>query len=122
MVTGRLAVREYDDKEGRRRTSVDIEADAIGHDLSRGVTRFQRTVRSTGDEAGHSRLDDLAKSEAVRDGLSGDDLPGEDALDQMHTGHGPVSDAGGSGGMFDQNAVDALAGTAAEPVAVGAPF
>jgi len=24
--------------------------------------------------------------------------------------------------MFDQNAVDALAGTAAEPVAVGAPF
>jgi len=42
VVTGRLQVREYDDKEGRHRTAVDIEADAIGHDLTRGVGVFQR--------------------------------------------------------------------------------
>lgn len=122
VVTGRLAVREYDDKEGQRRTSVDIEADAIGHDLSRGVTRFQRTVRATGDEAGRGRLDDLTKSEAVKDGLPGDDLATEDAMDRGHAGPGPAAGAESSGGMFDQDAVDALAATTAEPVAVGAPF
>ena len=106
VVTGRLAVREYDDKEGRHRITVDIDADAIGHDLSRGVTRFQRTLRSLGDEAGQLRPDDLPKGEGLGDGLPGADLAGVDA----------------SGGMFDQSAVDALAATTAEPVAVGAPF
>jgi single-strand DNA-binding protein len=122
VVTGRLSVREYDDKEGRRRTAVDIEADAIGHDLSRGVTRFQRTSRSTGDEAGQGRPDDLTRGEGAKDGLSGDDLGPEDALDQVHAGPGSASEAEASGGMFDQDAVDALATTTAEPVAVGAPF
>jgi single-strand DNA-binding protein len=122
VVTGRLAVREYDDKEGQRRTSVDIEADAIGHDLSRGVTRFQRTVRSTGDEAGQSRPDDLTRGEAAKDGLSGDDLTSEDVLDQGRAGQGPVRSTDASGSMFDQDAVDALAATTAEPVAAGAPF
>ncbi|WP_336659226.1 single-stranded DNA-binding protein [Leucobacter sp. USHLN153] len=41
VVNGRLRVRhwEKDDKSG---TSVDIEADAVGHDLRWGVTRFTR--------------------------------------------------------------------------------
>ena len=49
VVMGRLQVREFDDREGRRRTAVDIEADAIGHDLYRGVAHFQRTFRPAGE-------------------------------------------------------------------------
>src|SRR6202034_2981449 len=49
VVTGRLQVREYDDKEGRHRVTVDIEADAIGHDLTRGVGHFERLRRQPED-------------------------------------------------------------------------
>ena len=43
VVTGRLRIREWDngDKSG---TSVEIEADAIGHDLSWGTANFTRTT------------------------------------------------------------------------------
>ncbi|MBM9508393.1 single-stranded DNA-binding protein [Actinacidiphila acididurans] len=41
VVQGRLRVRE-DEKDGRRYVSAEIEANAIGHDLSRGVSRFTR--------------------------------------------------------------------------------
>jgi single-strand DNA-binding protein len=51
LVTGRLQVREFEDKEGKRRTAVDIEADAIGHDLSRGAAMFQR-LRLQPEDAG----------------------------------------------------------------------
>jgi single-strand DNA-binding protein len=42
VVSGTLTVSEYLNKEGIRRTSVEISATAIGHDLSRGVTNFRR--------------------------------------------------------------------------------
>lgn len=54
VVSGRLRIHEYEDRDGRPRIGVDIEADAIGHDLSRGITHFQRTLRSGGtDPVGH---------------------------------------------------------------------
>ncbi len=48
MVKGRLSVREYQDKEGRPRTSVEIDATSVGHDLTRGVAKFQRVRPQTG--------------------------------------------------------------------------
>ncbi|MQA83666.1 MAG: single-stranded DNA-binding protein [Streptosporangiales bacterium] len=42
VVTGRLRVRNYPGGNGERRVSVEVEASAVGHDLSRGVTRFQK--------------------------------------------------------------------------------
>ncbi|MFN8169218.1 MAG: single-stranded DNA-binding protein [Candidatus Nanopelagicales bacterium] len=45
IVVGRLRQREYDDRDGVRRTVVELEADAVGHDLSRGTARFARTPR-----------------------------------------------------------------------------
>jgi single-strand DNA-binding protein len=47
-VQGRLSVREFQDKEGRSRTSVEIDASAIGHDLNRGVATFARIRPQTG--------------------------------------------------------------------------
>ncbi|WUH59884.1 single-stranded DNA-binding protein [Streptomyces sp. NBC_00441] len=44
VVHGRLKVRE-EDLEGQRRTFVDIEAVAVGHDLTRGTAAFRRVLR-----------------------------------------------------------------------------
>jgi single-strand DNA-binding protein len=45
IVTGKLRIREYT-KDGERRFSAQIEATTVGHDLSRGDARFQRSQRS----------------------------------------------------------------------------
>jgi single-strand DNA-binding protein len=49
VIRGRLQVRQYDDKNGNPRVSVDVDAQSIGHDLSRGVARFLRTRRPAAD-------------------------------------------------------------------------
>jgi single-strand DNA-binding protein len=45
IVCGRLRERRYE-VEGERRTSLEIDASAVGHDLSRGVARFRKAVAS----------------------------------------------------------------------------
>ncbi|MFD3412412.1 single-stranded DNA-binding protein [Streptomyces cyaneofuscatus] len=73
LVHGRLKVRE-EEREGGRRTFVDVEAVAVGHDLSRGTAAFRRVVR-TGPAltaSGHSGADgasegDSAASRALRE-------------------------------------------------------
>ncbi|MDQ0842852.1 single-stranded DNA-binding protein [Streptomyces sp. V1I6] len=45
LVHGRLKVRE-EEADGRRRTFVDIDALAVGHDLTRGTSAFRRVVKS----------------------------------------------------------------------------
>ncbi|MFJ1597868.1 single-stranded DNA-binding protein [Streptomyces sp. NPDC088261] len=46
VVHGRLRVRE-EERDGQRRTFVDIDALAVGHDLSRGTSAFRRVARAT---------------------------------------------------------------------------
>jgi single-strand DNA-binding protein len=46
IVTGTLKVREWDDRDGNRRTGVDVVATSVGHDLARGVTVFTRPPRA----------------------------------------------------------------------------
>jgi single-strand DNA-binding protein len=48
VVTGRLSTRTYE-KDGQSRSVVEMEAQAVGPDLSRGTTVFTRTVRSDGE-------------------------------------------------------------------------
>ncbi|GAA4919484.1 single-stranded DNA-binding protein [Streptomyces coeruleoprunus] len=45
VVLGRLRVREEGTWEGQRRTFVDIDAVAAGHDLTRGTAAFRRPAR-----------------------------------------------------------------------------
>ncbi|MEU3604203.1 single-stranded DNA-binding protein [Streptomyces sp. NPDC035033] len=45
VVHGRLKVRE-DERDGQRKTFVDVDALAVGHDLTRGTSAFRRTVRA----------------------------------------------------------------------------
>ena len=52
VVTGRLDVREYSGDDKVLRTSVDVVADAVGHDLTYGTSRFtkvRRGVAATAD-------------------------------------------------------------------------
>lgn len=46
VVSGRLSVREYQVDDKQTRNSVDIEATAVGHDLTFGTTRFVRVIRT----------------------------------------------------------------------------
>lgn len=48
IVKGRLSIRPYEDKQGAQRLAVEVEANSVGHDLSRGVAQFQRVRPQTG--------------------------------------------------------------------------
>lgn len=50
VVHGRLRVRE-DERDGQRKTFVDVAALAVGHDLSRGTAAFRRVARPLRTEA-----------------------------------------------------------------------
>jgi single-strand DNA-binding protein len=50
VVTGTLRIRDYEAKDGSKRTNVDVNAISIGHDLSRGVTSFKR-VRQPAEQS-----------------------------------------------------------------------
>ena len=45
IVTGRFYSREYTTKDETSRVSYEVDAAAIGHDLSRGVSEFTKVVR-----------------------------------------------------------------------------
>ncbi|MCS5498207.1 single-stranded DNA-binding protein [Cnuibacter physcomitrellae] len=55
IVTGRIRVRDWE-TEDRRGTSVEIEADAIGHDLTWGTTVYTKTLRP--DDPDHAPATD----------------------------------------------------------------
>jgi len=51
IVWGRLSVRSYETKEGGKRESVDIDAFAVGPDLTRVITLVKRAERSAASAA-----------------------------------------------------------------------
>ncbi len=64
VATGKLRVRSYKSKkDGSPRVSVELDASAVGHDLSRGVARFQKAARSTITE--RRAAEELAQTWAV---------------------------------------------------------
>jgi single-strand DNA-binding protein len=85
IVTGRMKIRAWENN-GKQGTSVDIDADAIGHDLRWGTTAYRRSARSGVDapprtaatsdphddaeQSAHSRGDgpDIDTSWAAKDG------------------------------------------------------
>lgn len=68
---GRVYTRDWEDEEGNRRVSYEMEAHSVGHDLSRGRARFWRmrsaatsTVEDAEDEAmvGGEQSDEVAEA------------------------------------------------------------
>lgn len=60
IVTGRLRIREYTKGDGRHRLNAQVEATTVGHDLSRGIAKFQRAQRSGGLAEDRRHADDVA--------------------------------------------------------------
>jgi single-strand DNA-binding protein len=50
IVVGHVHTSEYDDREGVRRSSVEVRATAVGPDLSRSTVRLERLKRSSDEQ------------------------------------------------------------------------
>ena len=51
LIRGRLDIRPFTGKDGQRRTSTEVDAYSLGHDLTRGVAGFRRSWTSAGKTA-----------------------------------------------------------------------
>ncbi|MDQ1627504.1 MAG: single-strand DNA-binding protein [Actinomycetota bacterium] len=90
VVVGRLRDSSYDAKDGQRRTVLEIEAFALGHDLSRGVARFTKSSAS-------------APTNVVRELEEGDLAALDPVTGELLTG--PVDD-GFPHGLDDEGSAD----------------
>lgn len=79
FVHGRLRIRGFDNKEGVRTTSNEVEAYAVGHDLTRGVSRFTKASVVAGQRDFEPEDDDLedpgSSAEPHESDLIGDPRP-----------------------------------------------
>ncbi|BFU46524.1 single-stranded DNA-binding protein [Krasilnikovia sp. MM14-A1004] len=129
IVAGRLYTRDWTDSEGNQRTTYEMEAVAVGHDLARGRSRFQRnrpvpgTSVVTGPEAdGHVRgeaAELVPEHEApvhYGDGILDDDAAFLDLAGSASAGFDPLAelpDGLGPGTALDR--LDPGPGFDAEP-------
>jgi single-strand DNA-binding protein len=120
VIKGKFSSRDFEDKNGERRTAYEVEAESVGHDLARGVAQFQRTRPQTGLTAAEF---EKAKEAEGADAAAAGQPTGADGTDA-----GPEEVAGGAAGedgipvgdeMFDQDAVSDLA---QQPETAVAPF
>lgn len=96
VLTGRLRVRPWEREDGRRGVTVEVVANAVGHDLSRGTSAFVRAPRegsadaSDDRRAAHALADELAAEwpDESADGGSGED---EGSGEDRGTGDGDAS-------------------------------
>ncbi|MET8086777.1 single-stranded DNA-binding protein [Micromonospora sp. NPDC005237] len=113
VVCGRLYTRDWTDDAGNHRTLYELEAVAVGHDLSRGRARFLRnrptmTTSTVEDAAIESRVhgeptEPVPDEQApvLRDDRPLDDdfeLPEYGSLRTSPLGHGPLDDVSLEGG------------------------
>lgn len=95
IVKGRLSIRTYEDKQGAQRIAVEIEANSVGHDLSRGVAQFQRVRPQTGLTASEFAAANGRQAQAEGGGYgSGDNGDGQMAP--------AFSGSGASAGAVDE--------------------
>ncbi len=85
MVTGRLRMRSWE-KDDRRGVSVEIEAEALGHDVRWGVSSFDKRVGQKPDSA--------AVTEPTAAAASVDSGASSSQADAETSGHEPLAFAG----------------------------
>jgi single-strand DNA-binding protein len=87
VVVGRLYTRDWVDADGNNRTTYELEAAAVGHDLSRGRATFARNRPTTSTSVLEDEEDDQqARGEATE--------PVDPAEAPVALGGAPVSDDG----------------------------
>jgi len=77
VIKGRFRSRTFDDKNGVPRTVIDIVADTVGHDLSRGVANYMRPQQSPVNIEGDPAAD------GSEDMAEGHDMIDEEAIEQF---------------------------------------
>lgn len=110
VVHGRLFTRDWTDAEGNKRLAYELEAMAVGHDLSRGRAFFERvrarTTTSAIEDADAEARVGGEPTEPVPDGeaVQFDDTPFEAVFDRPAAdpvdpagGHSPLGDGDGDG-------------------------
>jgi single-strand DNA-binding protein len=144
VLRGRVSTRDFEDKNGHQRTALEVDAISFGHDMTRGVSTFQRVRPQTGmtaneyqesasgagvngagafgagPDGGAGRDGDpaaLASVGAEADGTGPGTGPGGTASDLAGAAVDGIGDPGRE--LFDEDAVGELA---QEPEAVTVPF
>jgi single-strand DNA-binding protein len=96
LVKGRLRVRPFQDKEGASRIAVEVDAQSVGHDLTRGVAHFSRTHRAAGETAAETAGERAALPQRPADADHPADAPdgpvGDGPVGDGRVGDGPVGD------------------------------
>jgi len=109
VVKGKLSVRTYDDRQGVRRTVVEVDASSVGHDLSRGVAAFQRVRPPTGMTASeYAASQEPGQGTAGAGGEVGPVLAGSVLAGSVLAGSvlaGSSSAAGGSDGWVGPDSI-----------------
>jgi single-strand DNA-binding protein len=114
LLRGRLDVRPFTGKDGQRKISVDVDANTLGHDLSRGVVAgFRRVYDSAGKTAEQGAAGEASAGAEV--------TAGDEAALAAVAADATVPESSESGGdeMFDDSAIEALA---QDTDGVAAPF
>ena len=70
LVTGRLKIREWTNGE-RTGTTIDIEAESIGHDLSWGTSVFSRTISSSSARSSTDSASEVGSEAPAGEGSEG---------------------------------------------------
>jgi single-strand DNA-binding protein len=85
IVVGHIHTSEYEDRDGIRRSTLEMRASSIGPDLSRCIARVEKTV-STGLDAGASPAPELGADAGATDADGADRAEGAGAGSEAGTG------------------------------------
>ncbi len=84
IVKGKLRTSTFEDKNGQLKTSVEITADTMGHDLSRGPANYMRVQsRRMNEEDDQARGESAENPEYSGAPLDPDELLDEDAIERF---------------------------------------
>ena len=70
IVVGDVFTSEYDDKDGVRRSSLELRATAVGPDLSRAIVRFEQQPKPAGPAAEDPEPDPVADVDESEEGVN----------------------------------------------------
>ena len=126
LVHGRLQIRRFEHRDGTPGTAVEVEASALGHDLSRGVAQFSRMRKPVGVTAAEkagllvaASLQPAAPSDGqsaphhpedhfpdrTAEAVPGDEPPDDEAPDDEALAGGLVGGEALADGVVDEEAV-----------------
>lgn len=84
IVKGKLKTSTFEDKNGQLKTSVEITADTMGHDLSRGPANYMRVQsRRVNEEDDQARDESAENPEYSGTSMDPDELLDEDAIERF---------------------------------------